>query len=309
MISRRNIRVKVMQSLYSVEAAGTETDVQKAQAMLTASFEQSRKLFTYLVYCITEIGRYAETDALKRSNKYLPTAADLTVNTKIAGNTLLWQIYEDPGFQATIEVFGLAGIIDPELIRKLYDKLTETEIYQTYATLPGREKKQEKEMLAYIFTHLMLPDDDFTEHMEAHFIHWDDDAEMMQLMVLNFLNKPASYNFLDIVSLEKRHFGRDLLATVIEKKEYCLSLIRPKLNNWEAERIAHLDLIMIRMGVCELLYFETIPTKVTINEYIDLAKDYSTPQSGQFINGILDNIHKELAEKGSLKKTEFKKSE
>jgi N utilization substance protein B len=94
--------------------------------------------------------------------------------------------------------------------------------------------------------------------------------------------------------------------TVIEKKEYTLELIKPKLNNWDSDRIALLDMIIIQMGICELLYFETIPTKVTINEYIDLAKDYSTIQSGQFINGILDNIHKELLTEGKINKIDFK---
>ncbi|MDE3252925.1 MAG: transcription antitermination factor NusB, partial [Bacteroidota bacterium] len=89
-------------------------------------------------------------------------------------------------------------------------------------------------------------------------------------------------------------------------KEYCAELIKPKLKNWDSDRIALLDMVLMRMGVCELLYFETIPTKVTINEYIDLAKDYSTPQSGQFVNGILDNIHKEMTESGKIQKVNFK---
>ncbi|MFN5813666.1 MAG: transcription antitermination factor NusB [Bacteroidota bacterium] len=99
----------------------------------------------------------------------------------------------------------------------------------------------------------------------------------------------------------------NLLKTAIEKKDYTLEIITPKLNNWDAERIASLDMILIRMGICEFLYFETIPTKVTINEYIDLAKSYSTQQSGQFVNGILDSIHKDLQASGSIKKVEFKK--
>ncbi len=87
-----------------------------------------------------------------------------------------------------------------------------------------------------------------------------------------------------------------------------MGLIRPKLKNWDAERIATLDMILMQMGVCEFLYFETIPPKVTINEYIDLAKEYSTPQSGQFVNGILDNIHKELVQENKMHKVNFKAS-
>lgn len=144
-------------------------------------------------------------------------------------------------------------------------------------------------------------------HLTECFVNWEDDAEMMQQMVMNYLHKPGSYDFGQIVSQEKRKYGDDLLRTAIEKKELCMDYIRPKLKNWDAERIAHLDMIIMKLGVCELLFFETIPTKVTINEYIDLAKEYSTTQSGQFVNGILDSIHKDLERDGQLRKVEYKK--
>ena len=144
--------------------------------------------------------------------------------------------------------------------------------------------------------------------MEEHFINWDDDAEMMNVLVQNFLQKPGTYNFNEIVSKEKWDFAKTLLETTLDKKEVSMELLKPKLKNWDAERIAALDLIIIQMGISEFLFFETIPTKVTINEYIDLAKDYSTPQSGQFINGILDNIHKELTAEGRINKKNFKNS-
>ena len=126
-------------------------------------------------------------------------------------------------------------------------------------------------------------------------------------MVLNFLSKPGSLDVKEIIGNEKTKFALNLLKTTIEKKEYTLEIIKPKLKNWDADRIAQLDMIMIRMGICEFLYFETIPTKVTINEYIDIAKSYSTQQSGQFVNGILDSIHKDLQAEGKLKKIDFKK--
>jgi N utilization substance protein B len=111
-----------------------------------------------------------------------------------------------------------------------------------------------------------------------------------------------------MIGAEKMKFAVDLLEAVIDKDVYCLELIKPKLKNWDSERIALLDMILIKMGVCELLYFETIPTKVTINEYIDLAKEYSTEQSGHFVNGILDNIHKELLAQNKIHKTNYKNS-
>ena len=122
------------------------------------------------------------------------------------------------------------------------------------------------------------------------------------------MQKPGSYNFKQILTADKEQFAKSLLQTVLEKDEHLQSLIVPKLKNWDPERIALLDMILMKMGVSEFLYFETIPPKVTINEYIDLAKEYSTQQSGQFVNGILDNIHKELVQSGQMQKVDYKKA-
>ena len=131
---------------------------------------------------------------------------------------------------------------------------------------------------------------------------------MMILLLNGFFSKPGSFNFGEMIGPEKMSFAITLLETVISKSEYCLEMIKPKLKNWDSERIAALDMILMKMGLCELLYFETIPTKVTINEYIDLAKEYSTEQSGHFVNGILDNIHKELVTENKIHKKNFKNS-
>jgi N utilization substance protein B len=131
---------------------------------------------------------------------------------------------------------------------------------------------------------------------------------MMVVLMGKFLPKPSAFRFEQMVGEEKMKFATDLLQCVIDKDEFCLNIIKPKLKNWDSERIALLDMILIKMGVCELLYFETIPPRVTINEYIDLAKDYSTEQSGHFVNGILDNIHKELMAQNKIHKTNYKNS-
>ena len=122
-----------------------------------------------------------------------------------------------------------------------------------------------------------------------------------------YIQKPGTYNFKLMMTLDKQEFAKNLLQTVLEKGSHLQSMITPKLKNWDPERIALLDMIMMKMGVAEFLYFETIPPKVTINEYIDLAKEYSTAQSGQFVNGILDNIHKELVQEGKMQKVDYKK--
>ena len=132
---------------------------------------------------------------------------------------------------------------------------------------------------------------------------------MIVQWLMGYMQKPGSFNFKQLLSPDKENFSKSLLQTVLEKKEYLQGLIIPKLKNWDPERIALLDMILMKMGVSEFLYFETIPPKVTINEYIDLAKEYSTQQSGQFVNGILDNIHKELVQQGKMQKVDYKKTD
>lgn len=306
MISRRNIRVKVMQLLYIIETIHDDKAFKNPVNELQKQFDQSGELFIYLIYFLTEVARYAETDSIHRASKNITSHEDLNVNTKISGNQYLWEILESPSFKNAVEIYKPQSSIDKDLLHKIYYSLVETKEYQTYVSEPNREKKKEKEILQFIFTNLMLPNESFESHIEELFSNWDDDGEMMSQLVLNFLQKPAAYNLQQIISPEKWLFAKTLLTTVIDKKEYTLELIKPKLKNWDADRIALLDMIIINMGICELLYFETIPTKVTINEYIDLAKDYSTPQSGQFVNGILDNIHKELMLEGKIQKIDFK---
>jgi N utilization substance protein B len=308
MISRRNIRVKVMQTLYSIESMNNETMPGEPIKILQTNLEHSRQLFTYLVYFITEVARYAETDAAQKAHKHLPTQRDLNINTKIAGNELVWNILAANSFKKAVSDYKIVSLIDREIIKKTYQLLAQTDECNTYISVPGRDKKSEKKMLEFIFSTLMLPNEDFINHIEEHFIHWDDDAEMMVTLMDNLFQRPTAFNFGEMLTNEKWTFAKDLLNSVLDKKEYCIEVIKPKLQNWDADRIAALDMILMQMGVCELLYFETIPPKVTINEYIDLAKEYSTPQSGHFVNGILDNIHKELLSQNKIQKKNFKNS-
>jgi len=306
MISRRNIRVKVMQTLYTLDAQDQTVKPGDPIRILQKHFDQSRQLLTYLIYFITEVARYAETDSRLRGSKHLPSHEDLNVNIKLAGNEYLWKIMEDNSYKKAIEVDKPHLQDNKELIRKLYLELVTTEQYKTYIAAEGREKKSEKEMLEFIFSELMLPNELFVNHVEELFTNWDDDGEMICQILMSYLSKPGSVHFQEIISKEKWEFAKGLLETVGDKKEVVLDLIRPKLKNWDPERIATLDMILMQMGVVEFLYFETIPPKVTINEYIDLAKEYSTPQSGQFVNGILDNIHKDLVREEKMHKINFK---
>ena len=297
-----------MQALYSIDLM--EQDLKPGQAvnMLRKNLDQSRQLFTYIVFFITEIAKFAEADALQKAGKHLPTEKDLAVNTKISGNEVVWKAMENSSFVKAVSEYKLETFVNSELVKQVYFKLIQTPEYITYINLQSRDKKSEKKILEFIFSILLLPDENFISDVEEKFINWDDDADMMVSIMTEFFQKPGTFNFAEIVSPEKWDFAKGLLETGIDKKEFTLEMIKPKLKNWDSERIASLDMILMQMSVCELLYFETIPTKVTINEYIDIAKEYSTEQSGHFINGIIDNIHKELVSEHKIHKKNFKNS-
>ena len=306
MISRRNIRVKVMQLLYMMDVSDGDNAIKNPVSELQKSFDSTRELLVYILYFVTEVARYAETDALNKANKYLPSVDDLNVNTKISGNELLWRIVENESFKKAIEVVNPKRLLNDDILKRIYKKLVSSNEYQLYINTKSREKGTEKDILKIIFTDFLLPDDVFTSHLEELFNNWDDDCEMVTLLVSNYLSKPSGNNLQEIISTDKWNFAKSLLITTYNKRQYLQDLIKPKLQNWDVERIATLDMVLMQMGICEFLYFETIPTKVTINEYIDLAKEYSTEQSGHFVNGILDSIHKDLEVEGKLNKIEFK---
>ncbi len=307
MISRRNIRVKVMQTLYTVSVSEQEPKPGEVQKILKQHFDQTRSLLVYLTWFLTEVIRYAETAAHQRASKHLPSAEDLNVNTKLAGNEILWKMLEDVALKEQFAKEKPELISDRELIRKIYNTLTETPEYKSYISKGARDRQEEKKIIEFILNDLLLASEIFVSHIEENFSDWDDDGEMVVQLLSGYIQKPGSLDFRQILSPDKESFAKNLLQTVLDKNEHLQTLIIPKLKNWDPERIAQLDMIMMKMGVAEFLYFETIPPKVTINEYIDLAKDYSTQQSGQFVNGILDNIHKELVQQGKMQKVEYKK--
>jgi N utilization substance protein B len=307
MISRRNIRVKVMQTIYTVTTLETEVKPGEPQKILQQHFDQTRSLLIYLTWFLTEVSRYAETDAHQKASKHLPSEQDLNINTKIAGNEVLWKMLDDPALKEQFASEKPALKSDKELLRKIYLLLVETPEYKAYIAQPGRERSEEKKIIEFILNDLLLANEVFISHIEENFTNWDDDGDMIVQLLVGYIQKPGTFNFKQLMSPDKEQFAKNLLQTVLDKSEHLQSLIIPKLKNWDPERIALLDMVMMKMGVAEFLYFETIPPKVTINEYIDLAKDYSTQQSGQFVNGILDNIHKELVQEGKMQKVDYKK--
>lgn len=297
-----------MQSIYALRADNNGTvDKGTLTSRLKKQFDLSFSLLGYQLWFLTEVARYAETDASIRGNKHLPTHEDLTVATKIAGNEVLWRILESDLYKDTVALYKFDGFEEnKDMVKAAYKLLVESPVYITYNNTPGRDKRAEKEVLEYIYTDLMIANDNWVSFVEEKYTNWDDDAEMLRQIVMQYLQKPGVYTISNLISPDKRQFANELINTVFEKNEELETIIKPKLRNWDADRLALLDMILLQMGVSEFLYFETIPVKVTINEYIDLAKEYSTSQSGQFVNGILDNVRKELETENRIVKKSFK---
>ncbi|PZP49453.1 MAG: transcription antitermination factor NusB [Pseudopedobacter saltans] len=308
MISRRSVRIKVMQVLYSIETINDESDKKNPVRSLNQLLDNTKELLTYLLYFIVEVGRYAETDAAYRASKNLLSSDDLNVNIKLAGNDIVWKIMDNSSYKSAVEEFRpRLNEEGQELIKKTYHKLIPTPEYKTYIAEEGRSKKSEIAILDFIFSDLMFTDEQFLDFALENFSSFSNDVEMLNKIVTSILHKPQTLNLSEAITKETQEYGNTLLKTVLDKKGHLSEIIKPKLRNWDPERIAHIDMILLEMGVAELLYFETIPPKVTINEYIDIAKEYSTEQSGQFVNGILDSIRKDLETSNKLHKIDFRK--
>lgn len=297
-----------MQSIYAIRSGSQPVhSAGDAEKLLKKQFGNTLSLFTYQTWFLTEVARYAETDARMRGSKHLPSQEDLSVNVKIAGNELLWRLLESDFYKQAVAQYRPELIEAGDWVRNIYQKLVGTTEYAVYNSEEGRNKKSEREILEFIFNDLMLANEDFVSFVEDHFNNWDDDADMLRMLMLQYLQKPGVFRLDEMIGKEKFGFAKELLEITETKNEQLAELIKPKLRNWDAERVALLDMILLEMGVAEFLFFDTIPPKVTINEYIDLAKAYSTPQSGQFVNGILDSVRKELENQNRLNKVAYKK--
>jgi N utilization substance protein B len=298
-----------MQALYAIRSGveNSQPEPGGAAAIMRKKFDETLGLFIWQIWFLTEVALYADQDSRQRSAKNLPTPDDLNVPKKIFENELLHRIRQSPLFEEGVAKYKPQLTESGDWVRKVYHLLYESTPYAVYNAQPGRDKKAEREILEFIFTDLMLANDDLVSFVEDLFPNWDDDADMLRLLIEHYLQKPGTFRLSEMIGQEKFEFATQLLYSTESKRAHLDEIIKPKLRNWDSERLALLDTILLEMGVCEFLYFETIPPKVTINEYIDLAKEYSTSQSGQFVNGILDNVRKDLEAQGRLQKVAYKK--
>jgi len=293
-----------MQTLYTLSSLenGAQGNREAAARILNDKLEHVMDILTVSILYTLRIAQYAETDASRRSSKYLPTTADMNVNTSISQNGFVLKVLANTSFNEKIKKDKLERFIDADWVKKIYQLLAQTDEYQKYIASGAHTVAEDKDIIQFVWEKQMIESEGLMSYFTDELPGWEDDSELITMLMQNFFKGNSKVNFLNPLSGEKKEYAHDLLQAVIDKEPYCVELIEPKLTNWDKERVALIDLLLLRMGVCEFLYFPTIPTKVTINEYIDIAKQYSTPQSGQFVNGVLDNILKDLVKEDKIRK-------
>lgn len=308
-----------MQSLYALDTnlsddlGGTEAKldatnqdydvvVRKYINVLDDKIEQASYLFVMSLYYMLRLARYTETDANNRAAKLLPTQEDLNVSTKFLNNDIVWSLMENKTFMEAVKEKKIEQAVEIDGVKKLYQLLIQSDFYKAYIQEDTKSAAIDSKVFWDVWEQLMYNHEFFNELMMEQNEEWEDDKELVYMLIENFIKKRKNTNFLNFISAEKKTFAHDLLKTSIDKSDYLMGLIEPRLKNWDADRVAHIDLLLLKMGISEFLYFPTIPTRVTINEYIEIAKTYSTPQSSQFVNGVLDNILKALEKENKVKK-------
>lgn len=264
--------------------------------------------FLFLVEVADAVGK----EAVIKAAKYLPSEEDRQFNQKFYANSLAASLRADDAFRKCIERERLEILLDSDMIRLAYNRLKSTSTYQDYlaSTLngSGKEGEEERRIALSLFEEVVWTNEDLNQYWEDVFPSWDEDAEIVVPRVQAALRQwkpgqtPAWDSGQQELPQESREFVSRLLRLSLEHERELEALVAPKLDNWELERVSLMDRILIRMALTELLYCETIPVKVSINEYIDISKTYSTPKSKDFINGVLDNLMKTLREEGRIRK-------
>ncbi len=294
MISRRNIRIKVLHTIYELSQQDESHPEKKVKSLLSDKIDQTAQLLAANIQLIYQLSQYVLIYANQRASKMMPSKEDLEVNTKLAGNIIAAQLAHNTHFNEIVKKHHLHLLFEEELLKRLFISFAETEMYKVYISTDTRTAESEKAILIQLFEHCIQHNEYAQSFFDENYLCASYDQSMIPGWMDKVLMSAASFNFHKILSTEKHEFAQDLAVCYYEKKDIVFELIEPKLVNWDAERVAIIDLIILHLGICELLYFPEIPVKVTINEYIDIAKSYSTPQSGQFVNGLLDNVRKEL---------------
>lgn len=298
MISRRLLRIKIFQVLYA-HFTGEDCALAPTVKSLTSSIEKTYDLYCYLLLLPMALKRYAEQRIEIARNKKIPTSQDLNPNTRFVDNAVILQLENSEALRTEIENRTLSWTKFPELIRHLYIKLTETEEFAAYMNEDTSSYAADMNILNFFFEQVLVEDDMFFDVLEEQNIYWNDDVELVVSMVIKTLKANTAQNVKPLMPLytdeeEDKEFAFALLRETIKSNDENQKLIDKYATNWDIERIAFADTLILSMAITEMVTFPSIPVKVTFDEYIELSKFYSTEKSYVFVNGILDKIIVEL---------------
>lgn len=298
MINRRHIRVKVMQSIYAMQQSHND-DIIREEKFLKHSILKMFDLYVLNFQLIIEVQKLAAKKIALSKKKILATKEDLKPNTKFLENKLINTISESISLESYLELNKLINWeLDNEYVKIVFEELQKSDLYKKYLDTLEDSFKIDKAFVMDFFKEIIAPNEKLAEYYEDKMISWVDDIPFVNTWVVKSLSKHKNDQTFTLGSLYKDKDDEDFVSelfkkTILKHKEYEID-ITDKTPNWETDRIADIDMILIKMAITEFLNFPSIPTRVTINEYIEIAKDYSTSKSSYFINGVLDKISKEF---------------
>lgn len=310
MLSRRHVRVKVLQALYAYANSGDTANQEQVKKQMIHNIYQLYDLYLYLLLFLKEFGLFVAKYDEENKAPYLP-------NLQSRGHIL--RLHDNPIMQALINSRTLAGKLDwkqvawqgdNDLLRKVFYDLKNTDYYQDYIHSDEEQVYEDAEMLKHILKHYTEQFSLISQHMEEFHLNWHDDKKIARQMVIktinNLANDPNQDNLLVALSTnedDNLNFARELYTKGVEEAEHLEAKIHGKTGKFEPSQLALVDFNILKMGAAEFLYFSSIPTRVTMNEYIEIAKNYSSPQSKKFVNGVLDNMRKEMESQGEVLKS------
>ncbi|WP_294182567.1 MULTISPECIES: transcription antitermination factor NusB [unclassified Sphingobacterium] len=308
MLNRRHLRVKVVQTLYAYSLS-EDKDIKTFEKALLKNVDEVYEMYMWTLNLLDEVSDYVLIDAEGRANKFLPTEKDLSLTTKLSTNTFIESLRQNPQYGEGVKKYKISWSFDPEIVRTVFLQLKDSEAYLEYLQQEDRSIGTEKDIIKHIFKKIILKSPVIEQVFEEKFINWPVDKEVLQALIAktfkNFSSEDPRKNKLAEITQNWNDDSDYIIAllgkTIRNTNEY-QKLISEKTKNWESDRIALMDTLLMRMAICELVNFPSIPVKVTINEYIEISKVFSTLKSNTFINGILDKILSDLNQQGRIQK-------
>jgi transcription antitermination protein NusB len=309
MISRRILRIKVMQALYAYYKHNGESSLKKSEQEMLFSINKTYDLYHYFFLLILDIADYASSRIELAKQKKIPSNEDLHPNTKFIDNKLIEQLRINSQLLNYLNAKKLSWINHTDLIKELYSKLIESTFYQKYMAEGSYTYKGDLDLVCNMFSELLGQHEPLYQVLEEQSIYWNDEGEFILGINIKTIKKfredqGADAKLLSLYkSSEDQEFPKKLIRKVILNSAAYSELIKKYSKNWEVDRIAFMDILLMQMAIAEVIEFSSIPMKVTLNEYLELAKFYSTSRSNIFINGILDKVFAYLKENKQIKKT------